>query len=249
MSLVWTLADDSADRIDTYGSNLTQGLAQLSLDPLLKQDRIALGVLANRMLALPDVAGVSVITIDNRVLAASGKTDNGVRFTEPITFDDSILGYVRIELRADVRPFPMASILISLLSALMVPLVTVGAFSIRYQPAAANPADSEVVAEPVATVDHHLVAVNLYNQISMTPDARRIELDHAFEVAERVAGPYLGEVQELPGTGLLVHFPTTTQNDRALQVVCATFVLAELLAQYETDDVSSYRLGLHTVAL
>jgi len=37
--------------------------------------------------------------------------------------------------------------------------------------------------------------------------------------------------------------------DRALQVLCAAFVLAELLAEHEPSDTSTYRLGLHTVGL
>lgn len=252
---LWQLTDDSQNRTDAYGASLAAGLAQLTIDPLLQQDRIALGVLANRTLELPEVSGIAVYTIDNQVLAASGQTDNGLHYTEPVTFDDSIMGYVRISLSQPGGQSSIAALLLGVLTILLAPVIAMGAFSVRYvrQPAAEiaiSHAGAEIAVHLADEMEqHHLLAVNLYNQISMTREVRKAELDRAHACAEQVAGLYFGEVRPLPGTGLLVHFHPSDDADRALQVLCASFVLAELLAQYETEDLGAYRLGVHSVGL
>jgi hypothetical protein len=234
----------------------------MTIDPLLQQDRIALGVMANRTLELPGVSGVTMFTIDNQVLATSGRSEEGLRYTEPVTRHDSIMGYVRVTLTRDTGQPSIAPMLLGLVAMLLAPLMAVGMFSVRYTPApkarasedtrgASDPSTDAppTGAQPAVTEDHHLVAVNLYNQISMTREARKAELDHAQAIAQKVVDLYVGDVRALAGTGLLVHFPPGNDADRALQVLCATFVLAKLLAQHEDADVGTYRLGLHTVAL
>jgi hypothetical protein len=252
----WRLSDDSQARTDAFGASLASGLAQLTIEPLLKQNRIALGVLGNRTLALPEVAGIQVLTIDDQVLVASGQVDQGLRYTRPVTFDDSIMGYVRVYLNPPAANTATFGWLLAILGVVLAPPLAVVAFSLRIiaRPAAVMPPATAIQRAdgpeiPEETEAHHLVAVNLYNQFSMTPAARKLELDHAFAIAEQVANLYLGEVQQLPGTGLLVNFPAGDDPDRALQILCATFVLAELLAQYQADDAGSYRLGLHTVEI
>ncbi|MCZ6710740.1 MAG: hypothetical protein O7B25_10280 [Gammaproteobacteria bacterium] len=244
--VVWKSTDETQNRADAYGASLAAGLAQLTIDPLMERDRITLSVLANRTLASPQVSGVAVYTIDNHLLAASGQTENGPHYTEPIRFDDSIMGYVRVSLKRSQGPPSMLLILLGIVTILLAPLVTVGALSVRYAGKHAARPDTALVSEitvrlPDELEHHHLVAVNLYNQISMTRDARKAELDHANVIAKQVAGLYYGEVRSLPGTGLLVHFHPSTDADRALQVLCATFVLVELLG--------AYRLGVHSVGL
>jgi uncharacterized membrane protein affecting hemolysin expression len=243
---LWDLSDETQHRADAYGASLAAGLAQLSIDPLMERDRITLSVLANRTLESPQVSGVAIFTIDNQIIAASGQTESGAHYTEPITFDDSIMGYVRVSLKRPQAQPPMAMILLGIMMMSLAPLVTVGALSLRYVPKPAAPSDTAHVSEitvqlPEQTEQHHLLAVNLYNQISMTLEARKAELDHASAIAEQVACLYYGEVRPLPGTGLLVHFHPSNDTDRALQVLCATFVLVELLG--------AYRLGVHSVGL
>ncbi len=83
----------------------------------------------------------------------------------------------------------------------------------------------------------------------MTPAARKAELDHANAVAQQIAELYLGEVRNLPGTGLLVHFRASDDSGRALQVVCAAFALTQLFEEFEALDAGAYRLGLHTIGI
>ncbi|MFP6836601.1 MAG: hypothetical protein VB948_10925 [Pseudomonadales bacterium] len=243
---LWQLTDETQKRADAYGASLAAGLAQLTTDPLMERDRITLSVLANRTLESPEVSGVAVYTIDNQILAASGQTENGPHYTQPITFDDSIMGYVRVSLKRPEGRLSIAMILLGILTISLTPLLTVAAFSLRYVGKPATPpkiahANEITVQLPDEMEQHHLVAVNLYNQISMTLDERKAELDHASAIAEQVARLYYGEVRPLPGTGLLVHFHPSSDTDRALQVLCATFVLVELLG--------AYRLGVHSVGL
>ena len=98
---------------------------------------------------------------------------------------------------------------------------------------------------PAEDAQHFLLALNLYNQIGMTPEEREAELEQARSLAERVAEVYSADIHPLPGTGLLVHFPDTSDHDRGLQVLCAAFVIARLLE----NQTGIYRLGLHTIEL
>ena len=76
---------------------MAQTLASLSLEPLLKLDRMHLGVLSARVAAVPEVSGVAVLTLDDQVLALSGELTSP-RYTETVVFDDSAVGYVRVAL-------------------------------------------------------------------------------------------------------------------------------------------------------
>lgn len=245
---VWQATDNTQARLDAYGSSLAGGFAQLAIEPLLKQDRMHLAVISNRMLNIDEVAGVSVFSVDNQLLAASGDSQSGPGYSEPVTLDESIMGYVRISLDPDVANLPanLTRIALALATLLLVPAVCIGALSLRLQPAAALAAVTEVELDaPEPNAQHFLLAVNLYNQIGLTPEQRATELAQASSIAARVGNIYAGEVQPLPGTGLLMHFPDTSEHDRGLQVLCAAFVIARLL----DNQTGVYRLGLHTIEL
>ena len=245
---IWSATDNTQARTDAYGSSLAAGFAQLAIEPLLKQDRMHLAVISNRMLNIDEVAGVSVFSVDNQVLAASGESQHGPRYSRPVTLDESIMGYVRITLdpQAAATPNNITRVGLALAALLLVPGLCIGALSVRLQsrPALAAVTDVEL-ATPATTAQHFLLAVNLYNQIGLTPEQRAAELDHAHDIAARVGEVYSATVQPLPGTGLLVHFPDTSEHDRGLQVLCAAFVIAKLLE----DQAGIYRLGLHTIDL
>ncbi len=105
---------------------------------------------------------------------------------------------------------------------------------------------STVEAEPPPTVLHFLLGVNLYNQLSLKGVEREFELSLCTELAEAVALEYQGQVVSLPGLGALVDFDDTDQEDRAFQIVCASFALSRLLRDEAPFGI--YRLGLHLVS-
>ena len=93
----------------------------------------------------------------------------------------------------------------------------------------------------------YLVAVNLFNQLSLTPDQCAAELAFTRMTAERVAALHHGEVLNLPGTGLLLIFKGSHSDDRPFHVLCAAFALCRLLA--DAESLGRYRLGVHTLTL
>ena len=62
---------DDARRAD-IGRALAGQLASLSIEPLFVDDRILLGVLATKMADVDAVENVSILTIDERVIAEAG---------------------------------------------------------------------------------------------------------------------------------------------------------------------------------
>ena len=89
--------------------------------------------------------------------------------------------------------------------------------------------------------------MNLFNQLSLTPDQCSRELAFARMTAERVAALHHGEVLDLPGTGLLLTFDGGHSDDRPFHVLCAAFALCRLLA--ESESFGRYRLGVHVLTL
>lgn len=113
-------------------------------------------------------------------------------------------------------------------------------------PETAEPAEAAVEDVPPPTVLHFLLGVNLYNQLSLKGVEREFELSLCAELAEAVALEYQGQVVSLPGLGALVDFDDTDQDDRAFQIVCASFALSRLLRDEAPFGI--YRLGLHLVS-
>ena len=266
--LVWQLTDPRQARIDRFGSSVAQTLASLSVEPLLKLDRMHLGVLSARVAAVPEVSGVAVLTLDDQVMALSGELTSP-RYTETVVFDDSAVGYVRVAL----NPNAFQSALLSgsrlaglLLVITLAPLlVAMGATLQRAWPErprhreaaaeapAAEPGDQDRAASAAADmkedsaieIRHYLLAVNLHNQLSLSSGEREFELSLCVEMAEALAAIYQGQVVSLPGVGVLVDFDHTQDPDRPFQLVCAGLVLARVLR--EESPFGIYRLGLHVV--
>jgi uncharacterized membrane protein affecting hemolysin expression len=265
--LVAYATDREQERMDQFGAATARALAELVVEPLLKQDRMHLGVIGNRLADIPQVDAVASYTLDNEVLASTG-TDQALPYAEAVTVDGSIVGYVRVGLDpqafAELDPTRM---LLNLLVLLLLPFVIASSWSLT-QPArrqelvarlprlpanppwaprhlpAPKPEAPVALPEPdPAEVVHYLVAVNLYNQLSLPPTEREFELSLCVELAEAVAGIYQGQVVGVAGLGAVVSFDHTDDPDRPFQIICAAQVLARLLREEAPFGV--YRLGLN----
>jgi hypothetical protein len=240
MLCYWALNDPFQARHDAYGRNMTAGLAQLAIEPLLTHDRIALGMIANQAVDIPDVTGVEIVTVNEQALAASGSLSNAQVYQSPVTFNDQIMGSVRIALREPSGQLGNA-VAVAVATLIAVPFLTAFLLSIRLdRPVPGRPANIEVELH-TPRERHFVIAVNLYDQLGMEPEHRLAELNYARIAAGKVAGLYGGDVENLPGTGLLVDFNDGGDVDRPWQVLSATAVLAELL--YE--EAGDYRLAIH----
>ncbi len=263
--LIVALTSQDRQRMDDFGAVTAQMLARIAVEPLMRQDRMHLGVLGNRLAELPQVTGVASYSTDNQLLATTGDL-HGPQYTEPVIIDDSIVGYVRLALAPEAFARPMRVRNGALLIAMLILPLLIGALWSLYRSARGGafagvlptapawwskpePAgDPITVPEPPEQADdirHYLLAVNLYNQLSLPRQEREFELSLCMELAESVAGVYGGQVVALPGVGALLDFHHGDDGDRPFQVLCAAFVLARLLQ--DEAPFGTYRLGLNLV--
>jgi hypothetical protein len=237
------------------GEGLAAGLAGLAAQPLANRDRIALGILANRLVELDQIGGITVYSVEDEMLAISGDAQRGERITAPITQDSNVIGYVHVRLldssaSGDGYGWPGLGI------ALLIPVALYALWQIpwmrlRLTDPQRRPESETIieVAEPIPAepLAHGLIALNLFNQLTLKPQLRERELAHARALAESVADLYGASVESLPGTGILLHFDGSADQERPFQVICAAYLLASVLAAAESHG--QYRLGLHTVTL
>ncbi len=244
-------------RLEQFGNATARALAELAVEPLLQQDRLHLGVIGNRMAELDTVTGVASYSPDNELLASTGSLD-GARFSQPVTLDDSLVGYVRVSV--DPAAFHAVSrwrYPLLALAGLLLPFAIGAGFALaraaregRLGPAATPAVDDSGPEEtapppPAGDVRHYLLAVNLYNQLTLPADQREFELSLCLELAEAVADVYQGQVVTLPGIGVLLDLDHTDDPDRPFQILCAAFLLLRLLQ--EEAPFGRYRLGLHVL--
>ncbi len=275
LHLILRFTESDQARVDRFGTATAQALAGLAVEPLLSQNRMHLAVLGNRLADLPEVAGIASYSADDRVLASTG-TLEGPQYSAPVVIDESIVGYVRVFLQPRAFRQPHRGRTLAVLAAvLLVPFAVAVSWSVagaarrgelaallprrpswlelpvpaqRAEPAEEPmPAAAEEEAEPAPPVCHFLLAVNLYNQFSLTASQRDFELSLGLELAEAVAAFYGARVATLPGVGVLVDFDPmhdpADDPDRPFQVLCGAFLLARLLRDQAPYGV--YRLGLN----
>ena len=99
---IWSVTDERETHLEQFGSSIAESLAHLSTEPLMKQDRIHLGVLTNRIAEMSEVQGVGIFTVDDKVLALSGTLAGGTSYTSTVTSGDAIVGYVKLAVNAIV---------------------------------------------------------------------------------------------------------------------------------------------------
>ncbi len=275
LHLILRFTDSDQARVDRFGTATAQALAGLAVEPLLSQNRMHLAVLGNRLADLPEVAGVASYSADDRVLASTGGLE-GPQYTAPVVIDQSIVGYVRVVLQPRAFRQPHRGRTLAVLAAvLLVPFAVAVCWSVagaarrgelaallprrprwleppapqrRVQPED-EPAlpEADYEPEPAPPVRHFLLAVNLYNQFSLTASQRDFELSLCLELADAVAALYGARVAALPGVGALMDFDPEAgpadDPDRPFQVLCGAFLLARLLRDQAPYGV--YRLGLN----
>lgn len=272
VALVLAVTDHRAIRMARFGDTAAATLAELVVEPLMRQDRLHLGVIGNRLAAMPEISGVASYSADDRLLATTGNL-SGPQYSAPVTIDGDIVGYVRVGLNPPAFEEAGTARWLSLLAlVLLAPLTVATGWALaaaigrgdlavkwprwrdvgaagRTETAAAPEAsadtpdeEAEAVAMP-AEVRHYLLAVNLYNQLTLTPDARDFEQALCADLADRVAEIYHAQVVDLPGVGILVDFDHTNDPDRPFHVVCASFLLVRLL-NHEAP-FGRYRLGIN----
>jgi hypothetical protein len=248
-AFIWHHDPDQAATDDRLGNVIVTSLAHSSILPLTTADQNHLGVLANRAYELPEVAGVAIYTIDNKLLALSGSLDNGLPFTQTVDVNDTIIGYVRISL---VPSVPSANAFwvrvgLSVGAVFLVALAVLIAFTPRRKVPTLTVEIPQTPAVPPVPQVHYLAVANLYNSLSLSPDERTRVLNADLEIIQRVANLYAGQASVERGKGLLLHFEEIDATDRCLDAVSAALLSASLISEEASAGV--YRFGLHRLVL
>ena len=90
-----SVEDARSTRVAQFGNAAAAQLAALSIEPLFTLDRIRLGVLATRMSELPEIESVTIVTVDDRIVANAGTRPlaDTPLFTHDIEFEGVLAGY------------------------------------------------------------------------------------------------------------------------------------------------------------
>jgi hypothetical protein len=252
------------EQLERFGHALAETTAELATEPMRHQDRIGLSNLASRTAALDEVLGVSLYTIDNKLLALSGREPGGVRtpnFTHAVTAEDTITGYARIVLDRDrFSVSAVAALAVSWPAWLAVFITTTGlAYALRQfsQPTQSRgdkgsrgERNSPEIERPRSVF---MLAINLFNQISVRSDEKIKALELALNRAGWVANVYVGRAEVISDTGILLTFDDN-HADRCFEVLCASLLVARVLEELSLEQSAiektplTFRYGLHLCA-
>jgi hypothetical protein len=262
IALSWQNQVDEVDqgRVDRYGAALTAQLAAVSLEPLISGDRIRLGVLAQRMVEFPEIATVSVHTIDDRTIATAGEAQNRFlrQYVHPIELGETVAGHVRLTVDPEAFRVPVTSRL--WLPALIMLLTSGGLGYALGQHIQARTLPRPRPPAPVLrtgplhdgnAAEQYLLVVNFFNQSSVPPEPRSEVLARVQARVHQVALLYGGESVELPGTGLLVRFAQAEDAEPSFRFLCAALLCADMLEELNDGEYRNlsprliFRFGLH----
>lgn len=115
MSVFWLVTSQSTENIlrqqaDSLGNTIARQTAILVTELVLANDMVSMNVLLNQLTREESIAQVAVLSIDDRVIAISGssvtpagseslrRSDLFGSYLAPIALQDSLAGYVRINL-------------------------------------------------------------------------------------------------------------------------------------------------------
>ena len=258
--------EHNARTMDRFGSQMADDLAYLAVEPMMRPDRIRLGLLAKRMVERPEVRSVEMYSVDGTELVVEGNPrPDSPTYLSQVTIQNTVAGHVRVMLYADqYQPATSAFLAQSwwLLFAGFAIVVGVaygyGHLSTRERRTAMAAGPQHDEPEPsrffvlVATMFPHRDA-----DVEVSANLLR----RGMAVAERVANLYAAEAVPWHHTGLAVIFPASTSGDRAFEVVCAGLLLQRLLGARHHDEqspddtmqpgseppLSPFRLGLDLV--
>ena len=233
-------AKRSASSMSRYGVTVAEDLAYHAVDPLLRRDRIQLGLLTNRVAARPEVRQIAIRTADERLFVVAGRaaTETAPTYSHPVTVEDTVAGDVTVTLAAEYFSVSMANLLSQSWQFVLAGLAaTVFVFhfathlgSSRTPTRVSSRASREV---PPAFV----VMANLPLRSASRSAEREELLAHAMAIGRRIANLYAGHAAALPGSGIVLVFPVSGTGDRCFEVVCAALLMRRLLSPNAEDDL------------
>ena len=246
-------AERSAEAMSRYGITVAEDLAYHAVDPLLRRDRIQLGLLTNRVAARPEVRQIAIRTANERLFVVAGRaaTETAPTYTRPVTVEDTVAGDVTVTLDPESFPPPLAVILSRSWQFVLAGLagtVFLFHFGTRLGSSRPTPSSSTGVSRDVPPA--FLVVANLSLRSTSRSAEREELLAHGMAIGGRIANLYAGHAAALPGSGIVLVFPVSGSGDRCFEVVCAALLLRRLLsgkADKETPAIDAAGDGAASV--
>jgi uncharacterized membrane protein affecting hemolysin expression len=249
-------------RMAQFGNAAAAQLAALAIEPLITLDRIRLGVLAMRMSELPELESVTIVTVDDRIVANAGPRPAAdvALFTHPVEFDGAVAGYVQVAIAKDAFSESGFATTYLLLPALIGALLAAAAgylVGLRLDAADAEAAldDSPDASGDLPTTETEwLLTINLFNLIALPGPERTSVLTDVRRRTALVARQHDATISELPNTGFLLGFHDAVPEpdpDQCFKVLCAALLLAEMLDELNesrhlaTRPELKFRFGVH----
>ena len=254
-----SVEDARSARMAQFGNAAAAQLAALSIEPLFTLDRIRLGVLATRMSDLPEIESVTIVTVDDRIVANAGTRPlaDTPLFTHDIEFEGVVAGSVQIAIAADAFSASGFATPYLLLPALICALLSAVAGYLLGLRLDAVP-ELQTAGEPIATelpgeVTEWLLAVNLLNLMGLPGKERTDVLAEVRRRATRVARQHGAVARDLSNIGVLLVF-RDDDPDQCFKVLCAALLLAESLDNFnEALHIAArpemkFRFGVHVTS-
>ncbi|MDE0661740.1 MAG: hypothetical protein OXI79_19060 [Gammaproteobacteria bacterium] len=223
-----------ASAMARYGNTVAEDLAHHAVEPLLRRDRIQLGLLTNRLVARPEVRSIAIGTVDERLFVVAGRPASAAAATyvRPIMVEDTVAGDVTVTLNTESFMQPLVHILRDSWQYVLAGLAfTVFVFHFAtHLGSPRSPAPAPRGGPRESPPKAFVVAANLpLRSVSQAVERERL-LAYGMAVAARVANLYAGHAAALPGSGIVLVFPVSGSSDRCFEVVCAALLTQRLLS-------------------
>ena len=228
-------AERSADAMARFGNSMADDLAHLAIEPVLRGDRIQLGLLANRLAARPEVHRIEVHTVDGKLFVVAGgpALRAAPAYLRAIAVQDTVAGDVTVTLNADSFRFPAHRLLAETWQFALGGLaVTIFAFHFgsRARLAGLATGSASEVAKERRTKPGFVVVAEVSRSTESGSANRERLLERGMVIARRVANLYAGQCLGLSRGGIVMQFPSSVSRDRGFEVVCAALLARDLLA-------------------
>ena len=269
LAISWyrSVADARSARMAQFGNAAAAQLAMLSIEPLITLDRIRLGVLATRMSELPELESVTIVTVDDRVVANAGSRPlaDTTLYTHPVEFEGSVAGYVQIAVAPTAfsasgfaTPYLLLPALVGALLAAVAGYLLGLRLETTSEPEALaddvdDDGDSDAQAAAPASTAQWLLAVNLLNLMALPAAERAGVLADVRRRATLVARLHGALARDLANVGVLLTF-ADGDSDQCFKVLCAALLLADSLDNLnEARHLAArpelkFRFGAHVIA-
>lgn len=236
-----------------YGKALATMASRQAVDATLNHDLVSLQVILRDIAQNPRVANATIHDVENHLLVQAGAAlprgseQSTLDFTAPITFHDTIAGYVTIALTPVLPPLfsrpilgtlgaLLLGLLISLLQAWRTPPPAQASAAVP-APAASAPAEQMPVTapaggdQPTVELRLHLLNINkLARQISTTLLRQLLQnLQQHISDANRLYG---GQLIQTDAESVSLRFSAATLSSARLNAICSARLICELHNQH-----------------